>query len=188
MDPRGTIGMEALGILVSEKKIFFMFSHCISMGANDPRGGAIFKPRGMIVRNYKENHYTLLHTKHESSGPGGLGDLCPPNRRWGTYCFWCVSRRRRRRRQRPRRRPRPRSFFPTWYLLNQWMDFNQTCIDTWLGGEKELIRLWWPWPYFQGHQPMKTDQIRFSDAISSEQMNGFWPNLHKSIVGRLRNE
>ena len=31
---------------------------------------------------------------------------------------------------------------------------------------------------------MKTDQIRFSDAISSEQMNGFRPNLHKSIVGR----
>ena len=31
---------------------------------------------------------------------------------------------------------------------------------------------------------MKTDQIRFSDAISSEQMNGFLANLHKSIVGR----
>ena len=72
--------------------------------------------------------------------------LCPPNRRWGTYCFWCGSRRRRRRRQRrrrrPRRRPRPRSFFLTRYLLNQWMDFDQTCIDTWLGGGKELIRFW----------------------------------------------
>ena len=34
---------------------------------------------------------------------------------------------------------------------------------------------------------MKTDQIKFSDAISSEQMNGFGPNLHKNIVGkRLR--
>ena len=64
--------------------------------------------------------------------------LCPPNRRWGTYCFWCGSRRRRRR----RRRPRPRSFFLTRYLLNQWMDFDQTCIDTWLGGGKELIRFW----------------------------------------------
>ena len=68
--------------------------------------------------------------------------LCPPNRRWGTYCFWCGSRRRRRRRRRPRRRPRPRSFFLTRYLLNQWMDFDQTCIDTWLGGGKELIRFW----------------------------------------------
>ena len=59
------------------------------------------------------------------------------------------------------------------YLLNQWLDFDQACIDTWLGGGKELIRFWRPLPHFQGHQPMKTDQIRFSDAISSEQMNGF---------------
>ena len=39
-----------------------------------------------------------------------------------------------------RMRTRPHSFFPTGYLLNQWMDFDQTCIDTWLGGGKELIR------------------------------------------------
>ena len=39
------------------------------MGANDPRGGAIFDPRVMIGRIYKEDHYTLLHTKYESSGP-----------------------------------------------------------------------------------------------------------------------
>ena len=32
------------------------------MGANDPRGGAIFDPRGMVGRIYKEHHYTLLHT------------------------------------------------------------------------------------------------------------------------------
>ena len=36
------------------------------MGANDPRGGAIFDPRGMIGRIYIEDHYTLLHTKYES--------------------------------------------------------------------------------------------------------------------------
>ena len=55
MDPRGTVGriykedsihcytqnMKALGLVVSEKKIFLCFSHCKSMGANDPRGGAI---------------------------------------------------------------------------------------------------------------------------------------------------
>ena len=28
------------------------------------------------------------------------------------------------------------------YLLNQWIDFDQTCIDTMLGGCKELIRFW----------------------------------------------
>ena len=37
-----TQNMKALGLVVSEKKIFLCFSHCKSMGANDPRGGAIF--------------------------------------------------------------------------------------------------------------------------------------------------
>ena len=44
------------------------------MGANDPRGGAIFDPRGMIGRIYIEEHYTLLHTKYESFGPCGFGE------------------------------------------------------------------------------------------------------------------
>ena len=64
--------MKALGFVVSEKKIFLSFSHCTSMGANDPWGGAIFYPKGMIGRIYKEDHYTLLHTKYESSGPCGF--------------------------------------------------------------------------------------------------------------------
>ena len=34
----------------------------------------IFDPKGMIVRIYKEDHYTLLHTKYESSGPCGFGE------------------------------------------------------------------------------------------------------------------
>ena len=46
----------------------------MSMGANDPWGGAIFDPRGMVGRIYKEDHYTLLHTKYESSGPCGSGE------------------------------------------------------------------------------------------------------------------
>ena len=37
------------------------------------------------------------------------------------------------------------------YLLNEWMDFGQTYINLSLGGEKMLIRFWWPWPHFQGH-------------------------------------
>ena len=44
------------------------------MGANDPRGGAIFDPRGMIGRIYIEDHYTLLHTKYESFGLCGFGE------------------------------------------------------------------------------------------------------------------
>ena len=31
-------------------------------------------PRGTVGRIYKEDHYTLLHTKYESSGPCGLGE------------------------------------------------------------------------------------------------------------------
>ena len=44
-------------------------------------------PRGKVGRIYKEDHYTLLHTKYESSGPCGFGEkifLCfsmtPPGR------------------------------------------------------------------------------------------------------------
>ena len=31
-------------------------------------------PRGMVGRIYKEDHYTLLQTKYESSGPCGFGE------------------------------------------------------------------------------------------------------------------
>ena len=31
-------------------------------------------PRGMVGRIYKEDHYTLLLTKYESSGPCGFGE------------------------------------------------------------------------------------------------------------------
>ena len=30
---------------------------------NPGGGGGIFDPRGMVGRIYKEDHYTLLHTK-----------------------------------------------------------------------------------------------------------------------------
>ena len=65
--------MKALGLVVSEKKIL-CFSHCKSMEDNDPRGGAIFDPKSMVGRIYKEDHYILLHTKYESSGPCGFGE------------------------------------------------------------------------------------------------------------------
>ena len=68
-----TQNMRALSLVVPEKKIFFMFfSHCKSMGANNPRGGVIFDPRAMVGRIYEEDHFTLLHTKYESSGPCGF--------------------------------------------------------------------------------------------------------------------
>ena len=57
-----------------EVDFFYVFSHCMSFGANDPRGGAIFDPRGTVGRFYKGDHYTLLHTKYESLGPCGFGE------------------------------------------------------------------------------------------------------------------
>ena len=66
--------MKALGLVVSEKIFFLCFSDCMSMGANDPQGGAIFDPRGMVGRIYKEDHHTLLHIKYESSGPCSSGE------------------------------------------------------------------------------------------------------------------
>ena len=50
--------MKALGLVVSQKKIFLCFTH-------DPPGA---DPRGTVGRIYKEDHYTLLHTKYESFG------------------------------------------------------------------------------------------------------------------------
>ena len=84
MDPRGTVSRiykeDMVGRFYEEdhytllhtiyessglcgfREIFLCFSHCMSVGANDPQGGAIFDPRGKVGRNYKEDHYTLLHT------------------------------------------------------------------------------------------------------------------------------
>ena len=58
--------MEALGLMVSEKKIFKSFSHDASWG------GARMDPRGTVGRIYEEEHYILLQTKYESSGPCGF--------------------------------------------------------------------------------------------------------------------
>ena len=35
------------------------------MGDDDPRCGTIFDPRGMVGKIYKEDHYSLIHTKYE---------------------------------------------------------------------------------------------------------------------------
>ena len=35
------------------------------------------------------------------------------------------------------------------YLFNKWLEFDQTGTGTSSGWEKEVIRFWWPWPYFQ---------------------------------------
>ena len=60
--------MKALGLVVSEKKIFYVLPMA------PPPGGARMDPRGTAGMIYKEDHYTLLHTKYESYGPCGFGE------------------------------------------------------------------------------------------------------------------
>ena len=73
------------------------------------------------------------------------------------------------------------TFIYVHHLLNQLIDFDQTCIGR--GGGEELIRFWWPWPDFQGHRgTLKCPKYGFR-VLSSELVDGFWPNLHRYIVG-----
>ena len=72
--------------------------------------------------------YYVLPIKGEVQGFGG-----------GWYCFCCGSHRNRH----------PRSVLFALYLLNQWVDFDQTGIYALLGREKEVIRS--RWPHFQCH-------------------------------------
>ena len=68
--------MKALSLMVSEKKIFLCFTHVplFYVLPMSPQGGACMNPRGTVGRIYKEDHYTLLLTKYESSGPCGFGE------------------------------------------------------------------------------------------------------------------
>ena len=72
-----TQNMKALGLVVSEK-IFYVFPMT-------PPGRARMDPRGTVGRIYKEDHYTLLHTKYESSGALWF------QRRRFLFCFSIVS-------------------------------------------------------------------------------------------------
>ena len=70
--------------MVSEKKIFYVFPIVSLWELMTPGAGPFkfFVPRGMIGRSYKKDHYTLLHTKYEGSGPCGFGEedffmFCP---------------------------------------------------------------------------------------------------------------
>ena len=67
-----TQNIKALGLMGSEKKIFYVFSYYKSMEANDPRGMANLDPRGMIGRIYEGYHLILLHTKYIGFRPVGF--------------------------------------------------------------------------------------------------------------------
>ena len=56
-------------------------------GDDAPRAGPVWTPGPMLAGIIKMDHYTLLHTKYESSGPCGFGEhffcdftMTPPGR------------------------------------------------------------------------------------------------------------
>ena len=60
------------GTRVFTTEDFLIFSYCMTMRDDDPRGMANLDPRGMIGRIYVEYHLTLLHTKYTSFRPCGF--------------------------------------------------------------------------------------------------------------------
>ena len=71
-----THNMKALGLVILEKKIFFyVFPIACLWELMTPGAVTFFDPRGILGRIYKEDHYTLQHTKYESSGPCGFGNF-----------------------------------------------------------------------------------------------------------------
>ena len=61
------------------------------MADNDAPRAGLYGPRATVSRIYKEDHYTLQHTKYESFRPCGFGEedffyvfpMTPPG--WGLY-------------------------------------------------------------------------------------------------------
>ena len=86
MDPRGTVGRiykednytllhtkyGSSGHSGFKEEDFFMFFSIVSMRANDPQGGAISDPGGMLGRIYVKLHITMLYTKYRSFGCCGF--------------------------------------------------------------------------------------------------------------------
>ena len=71
------------------------------------------------------------------------------------------------------------------FWTSEWI-FGQTCIDTLLGGGKEFDQIRLPWPNFQGHSTtLKCTKYGFR-SLSFAQVEGFWPNLHRYIVGERK--
>ena len=75
MDSRGTVGriykedhFKFWAFWFQRRRSFLCLFHCKSMGANDPWGGAISDPRGMLGRIHVKLHITMLHTKYRSFG------------------------------------------------------------------------------------------------------------------------
>ena len=59
-----------------------------------------------------------------------------------------------------------------------WMDLKQTCTDISLWNEKELIRFWWPWPYFQGHR--RSEMLK--NGLSEPYLLNGWMDFNQTCI------
>ena len=100
MDPRGTVGSIYKGEYYTLVHTTYESSGPYGFGEDffiyvfpsTPPGRGPMGPRGRVgriySRIYKEDHYTMLHTKYESFGPCGFGEedffkvfpMTPPGR------------------------------------------------------------------------------------------------------------
>ena len=88
LDPRSMIGRIYVGyhlLLLHTKykssgphglreEFFFIFSDCMTMGDDDPRGVVSLDSRGINGRIYVEYLLILLHTKYTRFRPCGFGE------------------------------------------------------------------------------------------------------------------
>ena len=95
------------------------------------------------------NHFQHVTKPLQVTSVTSFRYLVPQPKGRGEILFWCGTR----------RRWRPGCSLSALYLLNQLVEFDQTCTDTLLGGRKEVIRFWWHWPHFQGH----TSTLKYSN-------------------------
>ena len=57
------------------------------------------------------------------------------------------------------------SLFAHYSLTNRWNSNKLAQIDTSSGWRKEVIKFWWPWPYFQGLHIINTQKVSFVNAV-----------------------
>ena len=64
------------------------------------------------------------------------------------------------------------------YLLNEWMDFDQTCTAILLRQSQELIRFLWPWSHFQGY----TRAMILENGLSAPYLIEEWMNFDQTYI------
>ena len=103
----------------------------------------------MVILVSRTNHFQHVTKPLQVTSITSFRYLVPQPKGRGEILFWYGSC----------RLWHPGCSLSALYLLNQLVEFDQTCTDTLLGGRKEVVRFWWHWPHFEGH----TSTLKFSN-------------------------